>query len=270
MFLTLWKIKMWLGWLVASKNDRWLHSPWLYKLYQIAFRQKENKLEWMGYEKLRLKLRSSKEVLQFADPGTGNQCVRTVGEQARRTLLPRDACRFLSLLAEQLCCTGALELGTSLGITTLYLAGNQRRVVTIEGAEPVAMKAEQTFKAFPELGIRMVHSRFDAVLDLELERLKAEIMEGPILVWLDGHHQEQATQKYVQGIYGVLGQRAVVVLDDVRWSPGMYKAWKGLCQSGCWSVSIDLHRMGILIASPVLSPGKYKVRPPFTKWLSFV
>ena len=28
----------------------------------------------------------------------------------------------------------------------------------------MAMKAEQTFKAFPELGIRMVHSRFDAVL----------------------------------------------------------------------------------------------------------
>lgn len=269
MYLAFWKIKMWFAWALASKNDRWLHSPWLFELYQMAFRKKATREEWVGYEQIRLTLKESSEVLEFTDPGSGSLCIRTVGEQAKRTLLTQDACQFLSLLADHLSCTAVVELGSSLGITTLYLADNGRRVVTIEGAEPVAKKAEQTFAQFPELKIKLVQGQFDRVLAQELEALTTENEAGAILVWLDGHHQEQATQDYVELIFQVLGQRAVVVLDDIRWSPSMHKAWIHLCQSGRWSVCIDLHRMGILVANPVLSSGHFKLRPPISSWLAF-
>jgi predicted O-methyltransferase YrrM len=267
--LSVWKLKMGLSWLLASSNDRWLHPPWLYELYQKAFRSNVEQADWAEFEKRRGELERSQEVLEFQDPGSGRPCRRRVSEQAKQTLLPADACRFLSILAEHLHCSAALELGSSLGITTLYLAGNQRKVVTIEGAKPVSLMAEKNFGQFPDLNIQLLHSRFDVGLASALDRLTTDCAKGPILIWLDGHHQGEATVRYVHLILETLGPRAVFVLDDIRWSPGMYKAWKTLCQSGSWPVKIDLHRMGVLIPNPSLSPGIYTLRPPLSKMRSF-
>lgn len=266
----LWKIKMWIGWLIGSKNDRWLHPPWLFSLYQRAFRTKREEDLWGEFETLRREMEQSHQFLTFQDPGSGRLIGRKVSDQAKQTLLPAGACRFLSALADQLKCGAVLELGSSLGITTLYLAGNQRRVITLEGAEPVFSIAKRNFERFPELKIEAIHARFDLALDSVLVNLASDFPSGVILVWLDGHHDEAATETYVGLIFQALGSRAVFVLDDIRWSKGMHRAWKKACESGNWSVCIDLHRMGILISNSEFSSGAYKLRPPIKNWTAFL
>jgi len=264
-FLVFWKMDAGLRWLIASKNDRWLHPPWLFELYQKAFRHLHKEASWPLYEAQRKRLLGSKEGLEFVDPGSGVPCKRTVSFQAKRTLLSVGATEFLAVLAKHLQCSAVLELGSSLGITTLYLAGNHRKVITVEGAAPVAAIAERTFGLFPELNIKLIQSTFDCVLADALQELGISPSKGPILIWLDGHHHEAATEKYIEQIYSALGARAVVVLDDIRWSEGMFNAWQRQCKQGRWRVKIDLHRMGILMADPDLSPGNFTLRPPLKK-----
>jgi predicted O-methyltransferase YrrM len=263
--LIFWKLWKGVQWIIESKNDRWLHPPWLFELYQKAFRNNHKEESWCFYEKQRRILINSEEVLDFIDPGTGFPCKRTVSFQAKRTLLSAGVSEFLAVVAKHLNCNSVLEMGTSLGITTLYLAGDGRRVITIEGAAPVARIAERTFERFPELQIQLMHSRFEFVLADALRELQEASSTGPVMVWIDGHHAEGPTEKYIDQVYSALGARAVVVLDDIRWSAGMFRAWKRQCKMGHWPVQIDVHRIGILIADTHLSPGNFKLRPPLKK-----
>jgi hypothetical protein len=57
--LSVWKLKMGLSWLLASSNDRWLHPPWLYELYQKAFRSNVEQADWAEFEKRRGELERS-------------------------------------------------------------------------------------------------------------------------------------------------------------------------------------------------------------------
>jgi hypothetical protein len=38
----------------------------------------------------------------------------------------------------------------------------------------------------------------------------------------------------------------LLILDDIRWSKSMLNAWKEVCNSDSFHVSIDLFRMGII------------------------
>lgn len=265
----IWKLRKALQWLFVSQNDRWLHPPWIFSLYQKAFRERINREDWAQFEAHRRTLLRSQRELRFKDPSSGLEQDRTIGQQAARTLLSEGGARFLSILADHTSCCAVLELGSSLGISTLYLAKKNRPVVTIEGAEPIAKEARATFQQFPDLDITLLQGRFDEKLPRAIEILNELPGQKPILVWLDGHHQEQATNQYIEVIVNQFGARAILVLDDIRWSSGMFDAWQKQVGNPHWKMKIDLHRMGVLIAAPNLSPGNFLLRPPLRHIFSF-
>ena len=119
----------------------------------------------------------------------------------------------------------SIELGTCLGISGAYHASAQMlnesgSLTTLEGAQSLASLAE---KNLPQLGsdnTRVVSGRFQDNSDKVLTENK------PIdYVFIDGHHDEQATIAYFEKFMPYLSKNSMLVFDDISWSDGMRHAW---------------------------------------------
>ena len=142
-----------------------------------------------------------------------------------------------------------LEFGTCLGISTLYqsaaLALNgSGNIVTMEGAESLASRAQKNFQELECKNIVGVVGRFDDVLN--------EVIDShqPFdFVFIDGHHEGNATKRYFERLLPSVTRNAVMVFDDIHWSGSMKEAWKYIVRHRRVKYSVDLYQVGIIIVS---------------------
>jgi predicted O-methyltransferase YrrM len=148
-----------------------------------------------------------------------------------------------------------IELGTSLGIGTLYMAmGNPSgKVYTIEGAVEKANLASQSLKAYAN-NVEVITGNFDDKLANVLSKA------GKVdFAFIDGNHRKEATIKYFEEILKYSHDSTVFVFDDIYWSPGMVDAWNSIVQHERVRVSLDLFRMGIILINPQLQKETFTV-----------
>ena len=68
------------------------------------------------------------------------------------------------------------------------------------------------------------------------------------VVFLDGHHEGQATRHLVDALAPRV--RHALVVDDIAWSDGMHEAWMAVQDSKDWRVSVVWRGRGILLKAP--------------------
>lgn len=171
-----------------------------------------------------------------------NSSRSTIGQIARKSLSSPWQCAVLFRLAEFIEAKRILELGTSFGISTLYLAANQDRQVTaMEGDEGCIAMLRAIASRLHYQNIQLVCGPFERTLPMLSE-------SDPVfdLVFLDGHHLEEPTIAYFHQIKPWLHENAVLVVDDIHWSSGMEKAWHRLKTMPAVTQSIDFFDFGIL------------------------
>ncbi|MDZ7636260.1 MAG: class I SAM-dependent methyltransferase [Bacteroidales bacterium] len=119
-----------------------------------------------------------------------------------------------------------LELGTSLGITTLAmaLAAPERRVVTIEGCPALAAIARENLLRHGAANAEVLNMEFSAAL----HRLKREGTEVS-LAFIDGNHRGGALKQYARSIRA-MGEEMIIVADDIHMNRDMYSAWCSLAE----------------------------------------
>jgi predicted O-methyltransferase YrrM len=170
---------------------------------------------------------------------------RTVGHLCRRTSKPYRSALMLHKLVRRAGSKSCLELGTCLGISASYQAAalelnGAGRIITMEGAAPVAALAQQTVDRLGHGRVNIVVGRFQDTLDDTLAQ------HQPFdYAFIDGHHDGPATVVYYNAILPKLADGAIVVYDDIRWSNGMLDAWNELKQHENVEVSVDLVDIGI-------------------------
>jgi predicted O-methyltransferase YrrM len=227
-----------------------------------AFKNKasmEEKVYINKIESLRTDLNSSSTEVSITDYGSrmpgltltaaemcqGGIKTTTIGKTCRRASQPRRWGFLLFRLVRELKPTVCLELGTALGISTAYQAAalelnHHGRIVTLEGAESLALLARENFD---RLGLERVAVRIGRFQDT-LGEVLSEC--APIdFVFIDGHHDEHATLAYFEQIFPFLSERAVLVFDDIAWSKGMERAWKTIVADKRIQICIDLFKLGI-------------------------
>ncbi len=140
-----------------------------------------------------------------------------------------------------------LELGTCLGISAAYQAAalqlnGRGSLLSLEGSEPRARLAQENLSKLALDNATVVTGRFQDVLPEVLEE------HAPFdHVFIDGHHQEDATLAYFDQIAPCLSPGAIVVLDDIGWSAGMQRAWQAVRARRGVSASIDLFLVGVCV-----------------------
>jgi predicted O-methyltransferase YrrM len=140
-----------------------------------------------------------------------------------------------------------IELGTCLGISAAYQAAAQQvngsgKFISLEGAEALAELSRKHISSLNLRHVDIVAGRFQDNLQQVLESNK------PIdYVFIDGHHDEQATVRYFEAILPFLADCALVIFDDIHWSAGMSAAWQTIIAREQVKLSVDFTTIGICV-----------------------
>ncbi len=190
--------------------------------------------------------------IEIEDLGAGSHHHRgpiTIAQIAKASL----SSARLSNLYERICNYNdsryIVELGTSMGINTLYLGKNDiTRVFTFEGSRTLINIALAHFEYFDKKNIKLIEGNIDKTLPQFLQGT-----EKINFVLMDANHRYEPTIRYFNQLVRRLNEKSIVVIDDIHWSEGMEKAWKELHRHELVYGSIDLYRCGILFFDPALN-----------------
>ncbi|NJM14358.1 MAG: class I SAM-dependent methyltransferase [Bacteroidales bacterium] len=164
---------------------------------------------------------------------------------------------FMGCLAQYFKPETIVELGTSLGLTSMYMAANapQSRVLTVEGCKQTAALARQNFNRLGAQNIELLNCLFEDALPA----LK-EPIQNRSLVFVDGNHSYEATVSYFSFFADHAHNESLLVFDDINHSPGMQQAWKTIKESPSTTATIDFFRLGLAALSPKLCKQHFVVR----------
>jgi hypothetical protein len=245
------QVKTYLNYWLDSVNEHSLHSPFLYDLYTKVIHVEPT--PELDIEKLRFDLLKTHREIDVPDLGAKSKHFlhgkRKISEIAETSL---SSFRFSSLylrLADYAEAKTIVELGTSFGLNTLYLAKKKGvSVYTFEGSERIAEVAEDTFRFSGAKNIELIKGNINSTLYSTLSRIpKVDF------AFIDANHQYEATKKYFEELLMKVHHKSVMVIDDIHGNPGMNKAWKEICRHDLVHTTLDLYRCGILFFDPSLT-----------------
>jgi predicted O-methyltransferase YrrM len=243
----LWQGKEFLQYLLRSFHLHGIHSPFVYQLNEQVFQEKTPYYAFEEIESIRAKLLLTTKSIAVKDLGAGSKtnrkADRKINEIAKTALKSPAKAQLLFRLAHYLKPVTILELGTSLGITTAYLAKAlpSSSISTIEGAEEVAKVARINFDKLQLKNIQLIVDNFDDALQQELQKTgKAEF------VFFDGNHRKEPTINYFEQCLTYAEENSVFIFDDIYWSAEMKEAWQEIKKNPRVSLSIDLFDLGLV------------------------
>ena len=268
----LYRVRTWLRHYLTAWNTggEGVHSPYLFEWVRMVMSDKHAYRVWNDIERTRTKMLASKEVIEFVDYGSGKGLS---GENARSERLVREIAkgslakakyaqmlfRLVNWLGHQLRTDNEgltiVELGTSLGVTTAYMAGVDTRdkVYTYEGCEAVAKIARDNWKA---LGVSNIECRIGAITgDIFKDNL-----ERVDVAFIDANHTYVDSLEYFDVLAGKVHEKSVIVVDDIYHSEEMERAWKEICEDERVTTTIDLYQMGLVFFDKHYWKRNYRMR----------
>jgi predicted O-methyltransferase YrrM len=224
------------------------HSPFVYALLNNVFYNKGYYYAYGQIENLRSKLLSNKTIIEHIDLGAGSRKNKSkelsIRQIARQSLKKPKLAKLLFRLVNNQQPAHIIELGTSLGITTAYLAkGNTAaQVFTFEGSPAIAQQALKNFAALKLNNVFLKEGNFNQTLPQHLKTL-----EQPInLAYIDGNHTYQATIDYFNWLLPKVNNDSILIFDDIYWSVEMEKAWQEIKNHPKVTISIDCFYIGLI------------------------
>ena len=241
-----------------------VQAPFAFSFIREVFLETEPFYFFAPLRFLRKHLLQSRQMLSNSSFGAGSKVAssdkRTVASLVRWSSVTVSKGEFLARIAHFVKAQTMLELGTCMGLATLYLAmANKRAVVyTIEGGEQYLDQAKAHFDMMQATNIKGFCGSFEDVLPRVLE-----ITDTLDLVYLDGNHQEEPTVAYFNEVLTNCHQKSVIIMDDIYWSKGMNSAWKRIVANEKVTLSFDFFDLGVLFLNPKLQKEHFKVRRTF-------
>jgi len=246
-----------LKYLLSAKNAHGIHSPFVFELYNEVINKRGNYYSFDKIEMLRRKLLISTKEINVTDLGTGTSGKRMVREIAERSAKDKKYCELLFRLAYHFKPNNILELGTSLGISTSYLASANpnSKVITIEGCPNTAEEAKKNFESLGLNNTESLVGNFDSLLASVVSR-----QSSIDLVFIDGNHKKIPTLNYFSQLLENAHNDSVFIFDDIHWSDEMEEAWEEIKSHPKVTVTIDLFFLGLVFFRKELAKENFILR----------
>ena len=168
-----------------------LHSPFLVDFTNAVIEDQRYFYAFSFAEDIRERLKQDRTKVSIVELGAGSlvsdEKERTVRNIVQHTAIPPDAGRQLFRIVNHFQPSNMLELGTSLGISTIYQAfGNyQGQIISIEGNPHLQPWSEQAFLICGLKNITQLQGPFDEQLPIALKKL-----QKLDYVLMDGDHRK--------------------------------------------------------------------------------
>ncbi|MDB4533886.1 class I SAM-dependent methyltransferase [Vicingaceae bacterium] len=237
-----------------SGNEHSIHSPYLFRFYLDVIKDENPFYIYEDIESIRSKLLMTEMEISIEDHGAGskvnNSKKRKIKDITKNSVKAPKYGQLLFRMVNHFKPESILELGTSLGVSTLYLAGSNKnmKVTTVEGCPSTSKVAQINFDKIGFENIELITDDFDHFLPKYLA--KTETLD---FVFFDGNHQKEATLNYFNWCVEKTTDKTIFVLDDIHWSQGMTEAWNEIKKHPKITSTIDLFFMGIVFFNTDLS-----------------
>ncbi|MEH0156863.1 class I SAM-dependent methyltransferase [Limibacter armeniacum] len=233
---------------IKAGNAHGLHSPYVFKLFTDVIEPYKHYYAFDEIEALRTALLEDNTKLKVTDFGAGSKKLkskeRKVKDIAKNSLSSQKVGELLFKLVAYLKPKEVIELGTCLGISTLYLAkvSPDVHITTFEGC-PIQMDvAESIFKSTGADNITTIQGNLDETLGPFLsQKNKVDF------VYFDANHRYEPTVRYFETFLPYKHEETVFVFDDIHWSNGMRKAWEKIKCHPEVKITIDLFQVGLVL-----------------------
>lgn len=243
-------LRAYLRYLARARDEHALHSPFLFSLYTRVIRA-DNRREpaFVPIRTLRKALRQNQKPIIITDLGAGSKVnasqQRAIGDIARHSQKPARFGRLLFRLIRHFRATTIVDLGTSLGLTTAYLAeaahAHGGQVLTFEGCPQTATVARQNFEQLGLQNVTVVVGNIDQTLAPQIAGLAAIDV-----AFFDANHRYEPTVRYFETCLTNSHNDTVFVFDDIHWSAEMEQAWAYIKNHPAVSVTVDLFWVGLV------------------------
>lgn len=235
---------------LRSGNAHGLHSPFVYGLYTTVICHNGQFGAYARIEARRQALLASSASIEVTDFGAGSHVAgasghrRRVRDIARHSAKPARLAQLLFRLVNHFQPAIILELGTSLGLTTAYLAAANSRshVLTFEGCPASAAIACETFAELDLRNVGLIEGNFDSTLPTALASLATPLD----FVFFDGNHRYEPTLRYFEACLAKAHENSVFVVDDIHWSVEMERAWEKIKAHPAVTITVDLFHVGLV------------------------
>ena len=264
-----------------------IHSPYLFRLVRFVLRDENAYYCFRDIERRREFLLACEDTLDVVDYGSagspeGLHVQRRVCDIAKNHLesarVGQVLFRIVNFLhEEEKRPLQILELGTSLGITTAYLASvdSRNKVMTMEGSEAVLRVAQGVWKMLKLENIEWIQGNIDDTLyniysvqssEFRIQNSDVSVQSSEVkderidLVFVDANHTYEATIRYADFLLNQLTEKGILVLDDIHYSEQMERAWSELKADPRVTTSMDLYHMGLLFVDTHYLKRHYRIR----------
>ena len=249
--------------LCGARSKYRIHSPFVFDFYRNVLVSGQAYSQYRVIKRIRKELESASRFIKRKDLGAcaknfpSDQRFVRVKDVVHHSSVSGKYGEFLFRLIRHYQPSTMLELGTSLGISTIYLglAAPESRIVTIEGCLDSANLARENFEKAGLKNISVITGTFEEKLEPALKEIPA-----PDLIYFDGNHRKEPTLAYFEQCLPHIHEGTIFVLDDIHWSAGMEEAWSAIRRHPRSKVCIDIYHMGIVFFNEGLSKEEFTLR----------
>ena len=223
-----------------------VHSPFVFDFIKHVLTDNVSYDVYTKIENRRRELLQDKSFITVEDLGAGPVVSQPTSRQVKKiaawSLKPKKYAQLLYRMVNYYRPSQVIELGTSLGITTSYLASNAGVTVhTLEGSQAIASIAEKTFTSLGIKNIKQHIGNFDDIFPPMLPNAL-----HPLFVFIDGNHRKAPTLQYFETVRMHAKESTIIVFDDIHWSEEMEEAWEVIKNDPSVTLSIDLFFIGVV------------------------
>ena len=255
--MSLYQAKSYADYWLRKVDEYSLHSPFAFDIYQDIFKGSVDPERFSEIEYIREKMEQDPRIIEPISLGSPSELTRgknqRINQIAKHGVTRRRHSELLYRICLQAKAESIIELGTSLGINTLYLSMLPKaRVRTFEGNPELAAIANENFKALRKENIQLIEGDLDEILKHQID-LVAKVD----FAFIDANHKYEPTLNYFNLLSRKTYDDSVIAIDDIHRSREMEAAWNEILSSPLVRVSFDIYQMGIIYFNTELTKQHY-------------
>lgn len=208
---------------ISAKTIDQIDSPFYFEFHQRVIKSYQSYND-KSISLYREALKSDQTIVKVGNVGAKSQITKknkvSVSHISQNAVSKDFKCKLLLFIVNFFKSQTILELGTSLGVSTLYLAkaDNLKKIISVEGEMDIYRYIQNKVA---DGKLTLLNSTFT---DFFVKAINDSELYDCIVI--DGDHTYNATIDNFNQSRKILSENGIIILDDIYWSKGMKNAWK--------------------------------------------